>query len=227
MFLSELFQPNIDEGVHDLASFKAIFMAGPPGAGKNTVIKKLGLNAAGMRLQDVDSTLAYLNKTHPEKADYPSSLKATKKLQTVFQSSGLGLIINTTGRDLRSLVRLNKELKSAGYKTFMVFVDVDYDVALRRIGDREKFATDSRDINRKVDLDYFETAFDDSKYNTAYYEKLFKDNFALVTNNVRINESETGEQLEFRATLQQAARKVERFLQEPISSNLVRQHAEY
>ena len=71
MFLSELFQPNIDEGVHDLASFKAIFMAGPPGAGKNTVIKKLGLNAAGMRLQDVDSTLAYLNKTHPEKARCP------------------------------------------------------------------------------------------------------------------------------------------------------------
>ena len=53
MLLFELDQ-SLREGIHDPNIFKAVFIAGPPGAGKNTVIKELGLHSSGLKLQDID-----------------------------------------------------------------------------------------------------------------------------------------------------------------------------
>ena len=216
MQISEISQP-LDEGIHDPSIFKAIFMAGPPGAGKNTVIAELGLTAAGLKLQDIDRTLAYLNRMRaPEQPDYKRGLDATLRQQSVFQSNMLGLLINTTGRDYESLMGLNKKLKESGYDTFMLFVDVEYDVAFGRIHNRQKYATDPADAGRKVDVDYFEKAYDSSKENLEFYALMFGSQFAVVTNNAELTEA--AEDInEYKHTLARAAKKVRDFLRKPLT----------
>jgi predicted kinase len=195
-------------------------MAGPPGAGKNTVIRALGLNAAGLKLQDVDQTLAYLNQSKAppaNKADYDRSLNTTLRRQSLYQQSMLGLIINSTGRDYESLMRLNKELREAGYDTFMLFVDVDYSVAVHRIHDREKNATNPAD-RRPVDMPYFEKAYEDSKKNVDFYALMFGNQFAVVSNNEAIGElTEDDSAAEYQNTLNRAAKKIGRFLKKPLT----------
>jgi shikimate kinase len=216
--IAEIEQP-IDEGIHDPNIFKAIFMAGPPGAGKNVVIKQLGLTGSGLKLQDIDHTLAYLNKRKaPAAPDYGRGLNTTLKRQEVFQQSMLGLLINTTGRDYEHLMNLNAQLKKAGYDTFMLFVHVDYDVAFDRIKNRETSATDPADKNRKVDLDYFNDAYDAATQNMDFYSLMFGNQFALVSNNGRdLKEDAEEDNLTFQQTLKQAAKKVQRFLRKPLT----------
>ena len=52
MLINEIILP-VDEGVHDPHIFKAVFMAGSPGAGKSTIANKLfagtGLNEKSSR----------------------------------------------------------------------------------------------------------------------------------------------------------------------------------
>ena len=227
---AKLQEEPLEEGIHDPNIFKAIFMAGPPGAGKNTVISELGLNSKGFKLLDTDKTLYYIKKAkndlagfqQPSDADREVSLRRTMSTQTVLQRNMLGLLINTTGRDSDKLMETNRALKSAGYDTFMLFVDTEYDVAFHRIKYREKNATDPWD-RRPVDKPYFDQAFDNSKQNLEFYALMFGHQFSLVTNNVLLDKhiNEDGEEIdphqEFRKTLKVAERKVTRFLQKPLT----------
>lgn len=232
MLITDLFestQPQpLDEGVNDPGIFKAVFMAGPPGAGKNVVVQQLGLAAAGLKLQDIDKTKYYLQKMRGT-ADYDQSLRATQGRQAQYTQNMLGLTINTTGRDSSRVIQLKRELEAAGYDTFMVFVEVDYGIALDRIADRETSATDPSD-RRPVDRDYFDQAFDDCTENASYYALMFGNQFAYVTNNVTkeeevLGEDEyaTGAREEFAATMKLAAKKVDRFLKKPLTAKAQQQ----
>lgn len=129
----------------------------------------------------------------------------------------LGLLINTTGRDAEHLLQLNRELKKFGYDTFMVFINAEHDVASSRISNREQHGKNPWD-RRKVDQTYFNDAYQKSRQNADFYALSFGNNFAYVTNNVR--SQETTEDInddEFNSGIKVAAKKVRRFLQEPLS----------
>ena len=216
MLLFELDQ-SLREGIHDPNIFKAVFIAGPPGAGKNTVIKELGLHSSGLKLQDIDHTLAYLNKRKsPANPNYERGLDITLKRQSMFEKEMLGLLINTTGRSSDRLMNLNKQLKQSGYDTFMIFVDADYDVAYQRVQDRPTSATDPKDVGRKVDYDYFVNAFEATKQNIDFYAIMFGDNFAVVTNNVPTG-TQPAQDSEYRRTLIKTGKRLNRFLKKPLS----------
>lgn len=229
MQLFEFFEQDLDEGIHDPGIFKAVFMAGPPGAGKNLIIRQLGLLSYGLKLQDTDATLAYINKskTLPKlpynNTGYEQGLRTTLNRQSVFQKEMLGLIINTTGRDPTATQKLNNQLKKAGYDTFMVFVDVEEEVATQRIAQREKFATDPRD-QRPVEQDYFKSAYQDSKDNLEFYALMFGDQFAVVDNSADYGaldkhgniESQEGKQ-KLALLTKIAHKKVARFMNKPLT----------
>lgn len=216
MQLTELFL-SLDEGKHDPHIFKAVFVVGPPGAGKDTVIHRIGLPAVGLKMLDIDETLLYLKRARPEHADYYKSLDTTVKRMSLLQHHMLGLLINTTGRDAGQLMKLNRNLKNRGYDTFLLFVEIDKEVALRRIAHREKFAKHQKDFGRKVDLDYFNQAYSESMENLSFYEYMFDDQFAIVSNNADlINEDISPEKL-LDVTLKIAAKKVNRFLRKPLT----------
>jgi len=226
MNLFELFTDDLDEGIHDPGIFKAVFVAGPPGAGKDTVINALGLPATGLKMQDIDRTMYFLRKAkgqltgniqNPTDAEYKDSLRTTLNRQRILQQSMLGLLINTTGRDAEHLLQLNRELKKFGYDTFMVFINAEHDVASSRISNREQHGKNPWD-RRKVDQTYFNDAYQKSRQNADFYALSFGNNFAYVTNNVR--SQETTEDInddEFNSGIKVAAKKVRRFLQEPLS----------
>lgn len=208
----------LSEGANDPNIFKAVFMAGPPGAGKNTVIRALGLPALGLKLQDIDHTLAFLNKRKPpENPSYERGLHITLRRQSVFEKEMLGLLINTTGRSSDRLMSLNRQLKQSGYDTFMVFVDADYDVAYKRIQDRPSSATNTADIGRKVDYGYFVSAFEATKKNIDFYALMYGNNFSLVTNNVVAGSEDLTPVQELNRTLSKTGKKLTRFLNGPLS----------
>jgi shikimate kinase len=228
MQFNEIYTNDLDEGFKDPGIFKAIFMAGPPGAGKNIVLKSLGLKSAGLKLQDIDHTLAYLQRAKAnirhDGDGYEQSLQVTRRKQTVLQQEMLGLIINTTGRDYESLINLKKELESVGYQTFMLFVDVEEDIAWNRAQQRFANATDPKDKNRPVDKEYFDLAYQASKKNADFYALLFEDRFALVDNNIdqtqrQITARMVDRKSEERITvlMREAARKITRFLAAPLT----------
>lgn len=188
MLLNDFFlSPILTEGIHDPGIFKAVFMAGPPGAGKNLIIHHLGLKSFGLRMMDIDETMAYLNKSQNSNR-FPFTDVGYKQVTPILtkrlinsQENMLGLIINTTGRDYEKINELKNALEKQGYDTFMTFVGVSKEVALERITNREMFATNPQD-KRKVEKKYFNKAFRDCNKNILLYSMMFEDNFVFINN---------------------------------------------
>ena len=222
MVVTEIFPLN--EGVLDPGLFKAVFMAGPPGAGKNYVIEKLGLYHMGLKLQDIDHALAAVHKVDPSSANYDRSLEVITKRQSVLQRGMLGMVINTTGRDVSSLMRLRRELKAAGYQSCMVFVDVDEFIAIDRVHDRKNTSTSPFDAKREVTMDYFNLAYPGARKQIEFYQYMFGDDFSMVTNNV-LKPDRPGyielDQIEhtkvFNSTMATAHKMVSSFMRRPIT----------
>jgi len=142
-----LFENLLVEGVHDSGIFKAIFLAGGPGSGKDFVMNK---TLAGNGLTEINSDNAFeflmdkksLNKKMPdsEKAQRDEIRGTAKSVTELRQRLALngrnGLIINGTADDIEKTKRIKKELEDLGYETQMVFVDTADEVSRQRNIDR-------------------------------------------------------------------------------------------
>ena len=140
----------LKEGINDVGIFKAVFMAGGPGSGKSFVSSKLGLKALGLRPVNSDDFFeqglkkAGLSLKMPE--DEEESREAvrvhakalTAKRQDLYVKGRLGLIIDSTARDVKKIMTQNKLLKQLGYDTSMVFVNTTLETALERNANRTR-----------------------------------------------------------------------------------------
>ena len=140
----------LSEGINDVGIFKAVFMAGGPGSGKSYVANKLGLKALGLRPVNSDDFFeaglkkAGLSLKMPE--DEEESREAvrihakalTAKRQDLYVRGRLGLIIDSTARDVKKIMIQNKLFKSLGYETSMVFVITTLETALERNANRNR-----------------------------------------------------------------------------------------
>ena len=70
------------------------------------------------------------------------SKELVAKQQQSFADSGLGLLIDSTGRISTTVKRIKDELEDKGYETTMVFVTTDLETALRRNKERERTLPD-------------------------------------------------------------------------------------
>lgn len=214
MILADLFEQILDEGSRDPLIFKCVFVVGAPGSGKSSVIKQLGLEAMGLKQGDVDQTLARLKQLRKtQEVDYDHSLPVTLRRQSLWMQNYLGMVINTTGRDVDKVLELKHIMTQAGYDTFMIYVEVDKETAIRRIGARPSISTDLADRNRQVDVGYFHQAYAAVIENLEHYQIMFGNDLAVVTNNNELVESR---QL-FLQTLNQAAKKLRRFFARPLN----------
>jgi dephospho-CoA kinase len=201
MRLTELF---LSEGVFDPSIFKAIFVIGLPGAGKNTVADKLFLTAPeqyGLKNIDIDDVHARLMPRRkslllPVDKEYEMTDRVIDNARSQWVNNYLGLLILTTGQDADRLLRTNSELKAAGYQTMMLYVTADVEVAWERTKKR----------NRKVDKEYFQKATENISRYAAHYAVKFNNNFVTVVNNDTPNNS-----------LSLAEKRIRKFLSQPIS----------
>lgn len=131
------------EGVHDAAIFKAVFLAGAPGSGKDFVLKK-SLHGHGLTEINSDTALehlmdkAKLDKKMPEHEQERRNVARdrAKSLAELKQRLALhgrnGLIINSTGATHDKIKKIKDMLGDLGYDSKMIFVDASDNVSRNR-----------------------------------------------------------------------------------------------
>ena len=151
------------EGPHDPYTYKAIFFAGSPGSGKTYVARKLAGVFQGLKQVNMDSIFKHLMtrknlswKMPPEEEperekQRQKSKELVAKQQQSYTDSGLGLLIDSTGRILGTVRRIKDELEDKGYETTMIFVNTDLETALRRNKERERTLPDKL-IHQNYDI---------------------------------------------------------------------------
>ena len=182
------FQQYITEGVYDPSIFKAFFLAGGPGSGKSWVSKRA---LSGMGLKVINSDNAFVSKlkrekltldfaTHNEKEiiardKIRSKSKRIAGMQLNMALEGrLGLIIDSTARDVEKISMQAADLRKIGYDIHMVFVNTSLDVALERNRNRPRKLPDAIIINSHKQI----------QKNMGRLQRIFgARNFVVVDNN--------------------------------------------
>lgn len=131
------------EGVHDKAIFKAVFLAGGPGSGKDYVLSNT-LDGHGMIEMNSDKALEYLmdrenlDKKMPDNEEAQRNVirkkaKDVTEIRRMLAIQGRnGLIINGTGDDPKKYEDLKIRLERMGYDTSMIMVNTDDEVSKAR-----------------------------------------------------------------------------------------------
>jgi predicted kinase len=165
---------------------KAIFLAGPAGAGKSFISKHLPLSQ--FHIINIDDTYEELLKSsgmgmkqkdfNPDQLSQSAKLmgqaqKATKEKYTNALENLHDIIIDGTGAASRPLLKKKKELEDLGYETLMLMIWVSPITSLERNANRDRSLLPSivlrtwRDINQNIET----------------YEQVFGDNFIIINNN--------------------------------------------
>lgn len=146
------FKDFITEGVYDKHIFKAFFLAGGPGSGKSWVAART-LEGSGLKLINTDLGLEnYARKVGLElkmtaMSDFQTrqkdflrkrSKKGTESQLAHAIDGRLGLILDSTARDVPRIEREMRALQVIGYDTYMVFVNTTIEVALKRNEERPR-----------------------------------------------------------------------------------------
>ena len=182
------FQQYITEGVYDPSIFKAFFLAGGPGSGKSWVSARA---LSGMGLKVINSDNAFTRLLGKEQislkfADHtPKEIEKRDKIrdrskqvagmQLAMALQGrLGLIIDSTARDVEKIQSEAKRLRELGYDIHMVFVNTSLDVALERNRNRPRSLPDAIIINSHKQI----------QKNMCRLQRIFgARNFVVVDNN--------------------------------------------
>jgi hypothetical protein len=141
--LNEEFEQVLSEGVHDQAIFKAVFLAGGPGSGKDYVLNNT-LNGFGLTEINSDKALEFLmdkegldklmpsNETDKRDVIRGRAKNITELRQQLALLGRNGLIINGTGDDVKKTERIKSQLESLGYDTSMLMVNTRDDISAQR-----------------------------------------------------------------------------------------------
>ena len=141
--VDESFEELLFEGVHDKAIFKAVFLAGGPGSGKDYILDNT-LAGHGLTEINSDKALEYLmdkkglDKTMPasEKIERDVTRGRAKSMSELRERLALhgrnGVIINGTGDDPEKIKRIKGRLEELGYDTSMIMVNTKDEVSAMR-----------------------------------------------------------------------------------------------
>jgi hypothetical protein len=139
----EVFGEFIVEGVHDKSIFKAVFLGGGPGSGKDFVLSKT-LDGHGLTEINSDKAFEFLmDKKNLDMRMPDSEEKArnvvrskAKTITELRQKLALlgrnGLIINGTGDDPEKIKRIKERLDQIGYESSMLMVNTRDEVSAAR-----------------------------------------------------------------------------------------------
>jgi hypothetical protein len=141
--VNEEFVEFLSEGVHDKSIFKAVFLAGGPGSGKDYVLDNT-LSGHGLTEINSDKALEFLmdkeglDKRMPESEQEKRDLvrgrakNVTELRQRLALFGRNGLIINGTGDDPEKIKRIKERLEELGYETSMLMVNTADEVSQAR-----------------------------------------------------------------------------------------------
>ena len=182
------FQEFLAEGVYDRNIFKAFFLAGGPGSGKSWVSGKT-LSGAGLKVINSDAAFEALLKKERMSLDFKGysdtelrrrdEIRAKAKRMTAAGLGAaiegrLGLIIDSTARNVPKIEFENAHMRGIGYDTFMVFVNTTLEVAMQRNNERPRKLPDAIVIQNHKEV----------QANIGRLQNVFgTNNFVVVDNN--------------------------------------------
>ena len=182
------FQQYIAEGVYDPNIFKAFFLAGGPGSGKSWVSER---TLSGMGLKVINSDNAFSRALEKEKMslnmatqdakeiarrdEIRTKAKARTGVQLKLALEGrLGLILDSTARDVSRIEQEANTMKHIGYDVNMIFVNTSLEVALKRNQMRARKVPDAIVMSNHRTV----------QQNIGKLQRLFgSSNFIIVDNN--------------------------------------------
>jgi predicted ABC-type ATPase len=185
--LDYLFEQQLDEGVHDKSIFKAVFLAGGPGSGKDYVLDNT-LSGHGLTEINSDKAFEYLMDKENLDMKMPKSEQESRDLvrgraksvtelrQKLALMGRNGLIINGTGDDLDKVKKIKKRLEEIGYDTSMIMVNTRDEVSQQRNIDRGQRG------GRTVPEDIRREKYDSVQKNRTEFAKLFGQNYIEFDN---------------------------------------------
>ena len=151
------FKEFLAEGVYDRNIFKAFFLAGGPGSGKSWVSAKT-LSGAGMKVINSDDAFEMMLKREKMSLNFKDysdaelirrdEIRAKAKRMTAASlgkaiEGRLGLIIDSTARNVPKIEFEQAHMRGIGYDTFMVFVNTTLEVAMQRNNERPRKLPDA------------------------------------------------------------------------------------
>lgn len=208
------------EGVHDKAIFKAVFLAGGPGSGKDYVLSNT-LDGHGMIEINSDKALEYLmdkeqlDKTMPdnEAAQRNVVRKKAKDVTEIRHRMALhgrnGLIINGTGADPKEYAEIKKKLEKLGYDTSMVMVNTADEVSKARNVERGQRG------GRTVPEEIRKKKWEEVQAARAEFGKIFRNNYIEFDNSEDLRTASPDVVKAKKAELQQIHKEVQKFVSAP------------
>lgn len=155
----------------DPYKYKAIFLAGPPGAGKSTIAQKVTPYASLKHLSIDDVAAIYSKKGIEQNKAYHDAWGPHAKRLQHHQNQGKGIIVDGTGRNVERIAELKFTLEQNGYSCMMIFVGASLETSMDR----------NRTRNRKSNEEYLYSAWQASMANIRKLHALF-DDFIYVNN---------------------------------------------
>jgi cytidyltransferase-like protein len=218
------FEMLLNEGVHDKGIFKAVFMAGGPGSGKDFVMDKT-LRGHGMTEINSDKALEYLmdkeklDKTMPKhqekrRNDIRSKAKNVTELRHRLAIEGRnGLIINGTGDDHDKISQTKGKLEAMGYDTHMVMVNASDEVSRQRNVERGQRG------GRTVPEDVRKQKWDNTQASRSKFAELFKDNYVEYDNSHDLKTADDATKQSKEKELTDIHKRIKKFVGTPPKSN--------
>jgi predicted ABC-type ATPase len=173
---------DINESINDKGIFKAMFFAGLPGAGKTTIAQRVTDGTVSPRMVNTDRSYEFLLKKQGNESADPEMAWALLGPQSKVMNSAmlenylngmLPIFVDGTSANASSTMRRAGLAESLGYDTAMIWVNIDYDVAIERIRQRDRKVTDK----------FVRGVWDTLEGNRELYRSRFAANFIEVDNN--------------------------------------------
>lgn len=176
--INEQFESLLTEGVHDRGIFKAVFLTGGPGSGKDYVLKNT-LHDHGLVEIGADKIMNHLKGAEKDSKPDIKSLR-----QSLAIKGKNGIIINGTGDDHQVTKEIKGHLEGLGYETAMVHVHSDDEVSKKRNIERaQKGGRVIPEIVRK-------SKWDNVQYSRQHHAKMFGQNYLEFDNSDDLRQAE-------------------------------------
>lgn len=207
---------SLTEGVNDPGIFKAIFMAGGPGSGKDFVLKRVVGNFGFVEVSSDPFLTHLMNKAKldlkmPEhEADQRDKVRGRAKQleqhkKELVIKGRLGVIVNGVADDYAEIAQKKKDLEELGYDTFMIFVSVSDEESRRRNIARGEMG--GRTVPEGVRSRKWAGAIE----NMNKFATLFGRNFVEIDNSVDLNSSSFQARAKLEADFQNAFKRIRAF----------------
>ena len=208
------------EGVHDKGIFKAVFLAGGPGSGKDYVLSNT-LDGHGMIEINSDKALEYLmdkenlDKRMPDNEEAQRNVirKKAKDVAEIRHRMALqgrnGLIINGTGADPKEYIEIKRRLDKLGYDTSMILVNTADEVSRAR--NIERGQNGGRTVPESIRKQKWEAV----QQARAEFGKIFRNSYIEFDNSEDLRQAAPDVVKAKKEEMMQIHKEIEKFVSTP------------